>query len=67
MFKSQNYILIVLLEFLEPFYILTDSQYVDKVVLNIETAELFPDDSESALLFIKLQEIIRNKNDFLYI
>lgn len=44
----------VLFDFPEPLYIVTDSQYTERVVLHIETTELIPDDSELTLLFIQL-------------
>ena len=40
---------------------------MQKGVLHTETTEHIPDDSELTLLFIQLQEIIRNRNYPLYI
>ncbi|KAL6085273.1 hypothetical protein STEG23_002432, partial [Scotinomys teguina] len=51
----------------EPLNIVTDSQYAEKVVLHIETAEFIPDESELTSLFIRLQDIIRNRKHPLYI
>ncbi|KAL6093039.1 hypothetical protein STEG23_031351, partial [Scotinomys teguina] len=66
--KSELYaILLVLMDFLEPLNIVTDSQYVERVVLHIETAEFIPDESELTSLFIQLQDIIRNRKHPLYI
>ena len=48
-----------LMYFKEPFNTVTGSQYVEKVVLHIETAEFIPDDTELTLLFIQLQDTIR--------
>ncbi|KAL6086315.1 hypothetical protein STEG23_009723 [Scotinomys teguina] len=39
---------------LEPFNVVTDSQYAERVVLHVETAEFIPDDSELTVLFIQL-------------
>ena len=47
--------------------IVTNSQYVERVVLHIETAELSQDDSKLTSLFIQLQQVIRNRNHPLYI
>ncbi|KAL6038262.1 hypothetical protein STEG23_034935 [Scotinomys teguina] len=55
------------MDFSEPVNIVTDSQYAEKVVLHIETAELIPDESELTSLFIQLQDIIRNRKHPLYI
>ena len=38
-------ILMVLMDFNEPLNIVTDSQYAERVVLHIETAEFIPDDT----------------------
>ncbi|KAL6055503.1 hypothetical protein STEG23_020485, partial [Scotinomys teguina] len=66
--KSELYaILLVLMDFSEPLNIVTDSQYAERVVLHIETAEFIPDESELTLLFIQLQDIIRNRKHPLYI
>ncbi|KAL6085602.1 hypothetical protein STEG23_035267 [Scotinomys teguina] len=54
-------------EFKEPLNIVTDSQYAERVVLHIETAEFIPDESELTSLFIQLQDIIRNRKHPLYI
>ncbi|KAL6031325.1 hypothetical protein STEG23_000678 [Scotinomys teguina] len=60
-------ILFVLMDFSEPLNIVTDSQYAERVVLHIETAEFIPDESELTSLFIQLQDIIRNRKHPLYI
>ncbi|KAL6059743.1 hypothetical protein STEG23_009665, partial [Scotinomys teguina] len=66
--KSELYaILLVLMDFSEPVNIVTDSQYAERVVLHIETAEFIPDESELTSLFIQLQDIIRNRKHPLYI
>lgn len=57
----------VLSDFREPLNIVTDSQYAERVVLHIETAELIQDDSELTSLFIQLQQKIRNRSYPLYI
>ena len=54
-------------DFQESLNIVTDSQYAERVVLHIETAELIQDDSELTSLFIQLQQMIRNRNYSLYI
>ena len=51
----------------ESLNIVTDSQYAERVVLHIETAELIQDDSELTSLFIQLQQMIRNRTYPLYI
>ncbi|KAL6031193.1 hypothetical protein STEG23_024783, partial [Scotinomys teguina] len=66
--KSELYaILLVLMDFSKPLNIVTDSQYAERVVLHIETAEFIPDESELTSLFIQLQDIIRNRKHPLYI
>ncbi|KAL6038242.1 hypothetical protein STEG23_034915 [Scotinomys teguina] len=66
--KAELYaILMVLMDFTEPLNIVTDSQYAERVVLHIETAEFIPDNTELTLLFIQLQEIIRNREHPIYI
>ncbi|KAL6087838.1 hypothetical protein STEG23_011789 [Scotinomys teguina] len=66
--KSELYaILLVLMDFSESLNIVTDSQYAERVVLHIETAEFIPDESELTSLFIQLQDIIRNRKHPLYI
>lgn len=61
--KSELYaILMVLSDFQEPLNIVTDSQYAERVVLHIETAELIQDYSELTSLFIQLQQKIRNRS-----
>ena len=54
-------ILIVLIDFTKPLYIVTDSQYAERDVLCIVTVEFIPDDTELTLLFIQVQDIIRNR------
>ena len=41
--------------------IVTDSQYIERVVLCIETTEFIPDSVELASLFIQIQDIIKNR------
>ncbi|KAL6070467.1 hypothetical protein STEG23_006054, partial [Scotinomys teguina] len=66
--KAELYaILMVLMDFTEPLNIVTDSQYTERVVLHIETAEFIPDNTELTSLFIQLQEIIRNREHPIYI
>ncbi|KAL6070006.1 hypothetical protein STEG23_001515, partial [Scotinomys teguina] len=66
--KSELYaILLVLMDFSEPLNIVTDSQYAERVVLHIETAEFIPAESELTSLFIQLQDRIRNRKHPLYI
>ncbi|KAL6093193.1 hypothetical protein STEG23_016117 [Scotinomys teguina] len=66
--KAELYaILMVLMDFTEPLNIVTDSQYAERVVLHIETAEFIPDNTELSSLFIQLQEIIRNREHPIYI
>ena len=48
-------------DFKEPLYIVTDSQYAERVVLHIETTEFIPDDTELTSLLIQVQYIIRNR------
>lgn len=57
----------VLIDFTEPFNIVTDLQYAERVVLHIETIKFIPDNTNLTLLFIQLQEIIRNRNHPIYI
>ena len=57
----------VLRDFKEPLNIVTDSQYVERVILHIETAEFIPDDTELTSLFIQVQDIIRNRLCPIYI
>ena len=67
--KSYSYaILKVLLAFSESLNIITDSQYAERVVLHIETAEFVPDNLELTLLFMQLHNIyFRNRNYPLYV
>ena len=48
-------IVMVLCDFPESLNIVTDSQYAERIVLQIETTELIPDVSELTLLFTYLQ------------
>ena len=57
----------VIRDFKEPLNILTDSQYAERVVLRIETAEFIPDDMELISLFTQVQHIIRNRLCPIYI
>ena len=57
----------VLRDLKEPLNIVTDSQYAERFVLHIETAEFIPDDTELTSLFIQMQDIIRNRLCPLYI
>ena len=50
------------MDFKEPLNIVTDSQYAERVVLRSEIAGFIPDDTGLTLLFVQLQEIIRNGN-----
>ena len=59
--------IIVLRDFKEPLNIFTNLQYVERVVLHIETAEFLPDDTELTLLFFQLQNTISNMNHTIYI
>ena len=53
--KAEIYvILMVLRDFKEPHNIVTDSQYAERVILHIETAEFIPDDTELTSLFIQV-------------
>lgn len=56
----------VLSDFQESLYIITDSQYAERV-LHIETAELIQDDSELTSLFTQWQQMIRNRSHPRYI
>ena len=47
--------------------IVTDSQYTERVVLHIETADLIWDDSELTSLFTQWQQMIRNRSHPLYV
>ena len=44
----------MLRDFKEPLNIITDSQYVERVVLHIETTKFIPDDAELTSLFIQV-------------
>ena len=57
----------VFMDFTEPLNVITDSQYVKGVVSHIETADFILDDTDLALLFIQLQNIIRDRIHPLYI
>ena len=60
--KAELYaILMILKDFKEPLNIVTDSQCAESVVLHIETAEFIQDDTELTLLFIQVQDTIRNR------
>ena len=66
--KAELYaILMVLRDFKEPLNIVTDSQYAERVILHIETAEFIPDDTELTSLFIQVQGIIKNRLCPMYI
>ena len=66
--KSELYdILMVLRDFKEPLNVVTDSQYAERIILHIETAEFIPDDTELTLLFIQVQDMIRNRLCPMYI
>jgi hypothetical protein len=52
---------VVLLDYPKSINIITDSLYVERVVLHIETAEFVPDNLELTFLFIQLQQAIRVK------
>ena len=55
------------MDFKESLNIVTDFQYAERVVLHIEIAEFIPDDTELTLLFIQVQDIIRNRLHPIYI
>ena len=55
------------LDFPESVNIVTDFQHAERVVLHIDTDELIQDYSKLTLLFIQLQQVIRNRNHPLYI
>ena len=57
----------VLLDFPESLNIITDSWYAQRPSLYIETAEFVPDGSELTLLYMQLQQKIRNRNYPLYV
>lgn len=60
--KSELYnVLIILMDFKESLTIITDLQYIERVVLHIGNCWIMADDTELTL-FIQLQEIIRNRN-----
>ena len=50
----------------DSFNIITNSQYAERVVLHIETAEFVPDNSELTLLLRQLQRAMRSGNYALY-
>lgn len=54
-------------DFTDPLNVGTESQYAERVVLHIETAEFVPDDKELTSLFLQLQENIRNEIHHIYI
>ena len=54
-------------DFKAPLNIVTDSQYAERIVLHIETAEFILDDTELTSLFIQVQDIIRNRLCPIYI
>ena len=47
-------------DFKDTFNITTDSQYEERVVFHIETAEFIPNGIELTSLFIQIQDIMRN-------
>ena len=55
----------VLRDFKGPLDVVTNSQYAERIVLNIETDE--PDDTELISLFIQVQDIIKNRHCPIYI
>ena len=57
----------MLSDFQESLSIITDSQFAERVVFHIETAEFIQDDSELTSLFIQLQQMIRARTYLLYI
>ena len=66
--KAELYaVLMVLRDFKEPLNTITDSQYAERVILHIETAEFIPDDTELTSLFIQVQDIFRNRLCPMYI
>ena len=66
--KAELYvILMVLRDFKEPLNIVTDSQYAERVILHIKTAEFIPDDTELTSLFVQVQDMMRNRLCLMYI
>ena len=57
----------VLRDFKEPLNIVTDSQYAERVILHIKTAEFIPDETELTSLFVQVQDMIRNRLCLMYI
>ena len=57
----------VLRDFKEPLNIVTDSQYAERVILHIATAEFIPDGTELNSLFTQVQDMIRNRLCPMYI
>ena len=51
----------VLRNFKAPLNIVSDLQYVERVVLYIETTQFIPEDTELTSLFIQFQDIVRNR------
>ena len=56
-----------MLYFPDSFNIVTDPKYEERIVLHIESTKFIPNKKELTLLFIQLQEIIKNRNHPLYI
>ena len=54
-------------DFKNPLNEVTDSQYAERVILHIETAEFISDDTELTSLFIHVQDMIRNRLFPMYI
>ena len=57
----------VLRDFKKPLNIVTDSQYAERVILHIKTAEFIPDDTELTSLFVQVQDMMRNRLCLMYI
>jgi hypothetical protein len=60
-------ILMVSSDFPKSLNVVTDLQYAERTVFHVETAERIVDDSELTLLFIQLQQMIKNRNHLSYI
>ena len=57
----------VIRDFIEPLNIVTDSQYVERVILHIDMVKFIPVNTELTSLFIQVQDMIRNRLCPMYI
>lgn len=57
----------VLRDFEEPLNIVSNLQYVERIVLHIENIEFIPNDTELIFLFIQLQDTISIRYHPIYI